>query len=136
MSARKILLVDDEASVRNLLKMMLQATGDDFLVSDAASGEEALSLIREQKFDLVFTDILMPGMSGIDLHAAVKLESIDVAFIFTSGIHDEELIAHIGEKGIFIGKPFYFPQMYSAILTIFGIPKSMDQNSSDIGAAV
>ncbi|HVF55244.1 MAG TPA: ATP-binding protein [Pyrinomonadaceae bacterium] len=66
----RILVVDDEVSVRELLHDIL--TGEGHQVALAASGTEALALFAAMKFDAVFTDIGMPGMSGWELANAIR----------------------------------------------------------------
>ena len=67
---RKILVVDDEPQVRDVLKMLLAFDGDE--VVTAGSGEEALTLFEQDKFDVVITDYHMPGMQGDELALAIK----------------------------------------------------------------
>ncbi|OQY67172.1 MAG: DNA-binding response regulator, partial [Polyangiaceae bacterium UTPRO1] len=60
---KRVLVVDDERKMRRVLQMLLEQMG---LESTAAeSGEEALVLFRQEKFDLVMTDLRMPGMGGM-----------------------------------------------------------------------
>ena len=66
----RLLVVDDEDFVRDLLKEMLE--GEDCEVQLAASGNEALSMFRESKFDAVCTDVGMPGMSGWELAREIR----------------------------------------------------------------
>src|SRR5438034_7020226 len=61
----RVLVVDDEARVRSLLCDMLAAWGCQAV--EAASGETALALLEQGEYDLMLTDFLMPGRSGIDL---------------------------------------------------------------------
>jgi DNA-binding NtrC family response regulator len=65
MARKSILVVDDEKSQREILEMILSAEGYD--VSTAASGEAALKIARERRFDLVLTDLKMTGIDGIEL---------------------------------------------------------------------
>ena len=65
MGRKSILVVDDEKSQREILEMILSAEGYD--VTTGASGEAALRLVRERRFDLVLTDLKMTGMDGIEL---------------------------------------------------------------------
>jgi len=62
---KTILIVDDEVAMRTLLELMLKKEGYQFL--HASDAYEALQLIDEQIPDLVITDVMMPGMTGIDL---------------------------------------------------------------------
>lgn len=68
----KLLLVDDDSFLRDMYATKFTECGDD--VSVAASGSEALSLLKEQSFDVVVMDMVMPGMSGLDLLRQVRLE--------------------------------------------------------------
>ena len=66
----RILVVDDESTVRDAIKMLLTIDGHD--VETAESGSEALARIKEEKFDLVLTDYAMPAMTGEELATAIK----------------------------------------------------------------
>src|SRR5437762_10131901 len=68
--ALRVLVVDDNASLLRFLVSAFSANG--CAVSQAAAAEQALSLITEQAYDLVVSDIKMPGLSGLDLLRAVK----------------------------------------------------------------
>jgi DNA-binding NtrC family response regulator len=60
-----ILVVDDEPAIQDILTWSLEAEG--YNVATAASGEEALTRFAEQDFDVIVTDIVMPGLNGLDL---------------------------------------------------------------------
>jgi CheY-like chemotaxis protein len=80
----RILVVDDEVQVRSALARMLK----EHKVTTVASGEEGQSLLRKDSaFDLVVCDVMMPRMSGMDLHEWVKVEVPQLAnqFIFVTG---------------------------------------------------
>ncbi|WP_028769315.1 response regulator transcription factor [Shewanella fidelis] len=62
----KILLAEDQAMVRGALSALLSLSGE-FEVIQAADGDEALSLLQQQDFDLLLTDIEMPGSTGLEL---------------------------------------------------------------------
>ncbi|PWU11597.1 MAG: hypothetical protein C5B50_23035 [Verrucomicrobia bacterium] len=68
--ALRILVVDDEPSVREVLKSLLEVDG--YSVWTAASGTEALAMLESVQFDLILTDYCMPGMKGDQLAAAIK----------------------------------------------------------------
>jgi two-component system chemotaxis sensor kinase CheA len=71
MARCRVLLVDDSQFFRNMLSPLLQAAG--YAVTSAASGNEALSLLREgRSIDVIITDIDMPGMDGFELTSAVR----------------------------------------------------------------
>ena len=81
----KILLVDDEAAVRDVLTKTLQQAGH--TVETAQNGEVALGILKQKHFDCVVSDVKMPGMDGSMLHQAIMDFDPDLArhFIFISG---------------------------------------------------
>jgi DNA-binding NtrC family response regulator len=73
MSACKhILIVDDDERVLFVLRRILTGLGDGYEVATAGSGREALSEAGVSPFDLLITDLRMPGMSGVELTEAIK----------------------------------------------------------------
>ena len=74
----RILVVDDEPQLRCVLRSMLSALG--FEVADAASGETAIGMVREQKFDLILLDVNMLGLSGLETCRLIR-ERSDVSII-------------------------------------------------------
>lgn len=74
-----ILVVDDEAANRYSVKKTLQKVG--YAVHEAGNGEEALEIMAEQSFDVVLTDIRMPGLDGVELLRRIKEESPDIIVI-------------------------------------------------------
>jgi len=66
----RILVVDDEDSVRTVLLQVLQEDG--YAVTEAASGESALEFMKKESFSLVITDIVMPGITGLELLGKIK----------------------------------------------------------------
>ncbi len=78
-----VLVVDDEGANRYSVCKTLQRAG--FAVSEAGSGEEALDQIEEQEFDVILTDIRMPGIDGVELLRRVKEQSPDAIVILMTG---------------------------------------------------
>jgi diguanylate cyclase (GGDEF)-like protein len=75
----RVLVVDDEDTVRSVLYEVL--TEDGFIVSKAASGEEALEKLMEETFALVITDIKMPGITGLELQQKIKKQYPDTQVV-------------------------------------------------------
>ena len=103
----KILLIDDEAVIRNVCTETL--TGSGYIVTTASSGEEGFQQLKEEPFDLVITDIKMPGLSGIELIEKIRKdisEDLPIIAITGHGTIDTaiETMRH-GTQG-FIVKPF------------------------------
>src|SRR5512133_2335461 len=83
MSKGKILVVDDEASLRLLLSSELSRAG--YVVETATDGENALSRLREDSFHVVLLDIVMPRMDGIEVLRTMKSEGIPSEVIILTG---------------------------------------------------
>jgi DNA-binding response OmpR family regulator len=102
----RILAVDDEPDVCELLSRWLRTEGYDCTV--AYSGEEALKELKSGTFDLVLSDIMMPGMSGIDLLQIMKPLFPDVPVLMVTAVDDAStgvLAVELGAYGYVI-KPF------------------------------
>jgi two-component system cell cycle sensor histidine kinase/response regulator CckA len=103
-----ILLAEDDPSVRSLVRLVLGEAG--FRVLEAESGKEALELATsyEGALDLLMTDLIMPGMNGIELAEQLVHERIGVAVLYVTGYADEELAARgqLEELDTVLRKPF------------------------------
>jgi DNA-binding NarL/FixJ family response regulator len=115
MADRHILIVDDEAAISKLLDHILCAEG--YLCKTAASAGEARSHLSRQPFDLVLSDIQMPGESGLDFINFVKNRYPDTGIVVVSVIIAPEVARTAMETGIFgyIVKPF---QKSQVIITV------------------
>ena len=76
---KKALVVDDERKMRRVLQMLLEQMGIESVAADTA--EEALARFATERFDLVLSDLKMPGMSGLDLLKRIRETDADVPFI-------------------------------------------------------
>lgn len=83
MKRPSILIVDDEKSIADTLAMIMQDAG--YSARAAYNGAAALTLSREQAPDLVISDVLMPGMSGVDLAVTTKREFPSCRILLFSG---------------------------------------------------
>ncbi len=102
----RVLIVDDEKSMREFLSIVLKKEGCDVTV--AAHGPEALSLIDKEIFDLVISDIKMPGLSGIDLLKAVKAVSPSTIVLMMTAFASTETAVEAMREGAYdyLTKPF------------------------------
>jgi CheY-like chemotaxis protein len=80
---KRILIVDDEAPVRFLIETMLTAEG--YKVASAACGEEALRLAWKRHFDLMLTDLILPGLDGIETILHLRANQPQLRIIAMSG---------------------------------------------------
>ena len=102
----KILVADDEAMMRNLILKILESEG--YQVTVVSSGNEAVEKLKAEKYDLLLTDVKMPGMTGFDLLKQVKVEWPEMAIIIMTGYGDaysvkEALLLGADE---YLSKPF------------------------------
>jgi len=102
----KILIADDEPMMRNLVLKILESEG--YQISLASSGDEALEMLKADKFDLLLTDVKMPGMNGFDLLRKVKENWPDMAVIIMTGYGDAFTIKEALLNGAdeYLSKPF------------------------------
>ncbi len=100
-----ILIVDDDDAVRDVLYDLFS---DEHLCHAAATAEQALSFLREQTYDVVMTDISMPGLSGVELLSILRREQPDTPVVVISGIGDRTHAEGLTRLGAFdfILKPF------------------------------
>lgn len=101
-----ILFVDDEVNLRKLVSYDLKQAGFDFSVCE--NGEEALALVRKQKFDLCVIDWMMPKLSGLELIKIMRSEGIDAVLIMLTAKDEEEDLIDAFEAGVddYVRKPF------------------------------
>jgi len=110
-----LLVVDDEETLRSVVSQVLEADG--FLVSEAASGEEALVAFRERLHPLVITDIRMGGMSGIELLTEIKRHNpgTQVVIMTSHASLDSALSAMRAGAYDYLIKPFESLDLISAV---------------------
>jgi DNA-binding NtrC family response regulator len=106
MTAPRILVVDDEHAVRITLAANLELEG--FTVVEAGSGEEALEQVSAQGFDLVITDIRMPGMNGVELYRRVRALQPTLPVLLMTAFAVEDLVQDALRDGAYmvVQKPF------------------------------
>ncbi len=85
-----ILLVDDQRDIVRLLHSTLQTLGHQLDIVDAPSGEEALLEASRRKVDLLVSDYLLPGISGVELLRKIKVRNPDLKIIFISGMTERK----------------------------------------------
>jgi len=111
----KILIVDDEQLARQRLRHMLSSTNEHTIVGEAATGEQALTLAQKHGPDLVFMDIRMPGMDGLE--AASNLNKLEnpPAIVFTTAFSEHALSAFDTHAIGYLLKPIKQDQLDEAI---------------------
>ena len=103
---KKVLFVDDDPRVLDGLKRMLRPMRHEWEMEFAASGREALEILGQQPFNVVVTDMRMPGMDGAELLTDVKLRYPQVVRIVLSGYSDNEMVLRsVGQAHQYLSKP-------------------------------
>lgn len=117
---RRVLIVDDEPNIPvGLLKMLSQSPN--YYAKHAPSGEAAVEELSKSKYDLVITDIRMPGMSGIDLLRHIRANHADVGVIIMTAYGSAQVQEEASRRGslLYIEKPFDLSQMKATIEDFF-----------------
>lgn len=122
-----ILLVDDQRDIVRLLHSTLQTLGHQLDIVDAPSGEEALLEASRRKVDLLISDYLLPGISGVELMRKIRVRSPDLKIIFISGMTErkarEEMLG-AGAVAIF-DKPIPLADFLDAVERSLGLVRTI-----------
>jgi two-component system cell cycle sensor histidine kinase/response regulator CckA len=120
-SSETILLVEDEAPVREITTLLLVSLG--YQVKEASSGEEALRLAQgnRKKIDLLMTDVLMPGMSGSELAEVLRARDAGLKVLFLSGHSRDTVVRHgvMHTEVAFLQKPFTLDALSKKLREVF-----------------
>lgn len=102
----KVLVVDDEETIRTLFQRILQAAG--YNVATAADGKEALTVMADGGIDVVLLDIKMPGLSGVDVLGKISTDWPDSCVIMVTAVVDVQTAVKAMKLGAYdyITKPF------------------------------
>lgn len=112
----RILVADDAPDIRTLIETVLAGDGHD--VVTAADGLEALHRYRDESFDVICSDLDMPGLNGVELTRAVRADPADdVPILLVSGSGSPQDIKDAHEAGItaFLEKPFAISSLRSEV---------------------
>ena len=113
----KILIVDDDAQIRKLVRVNLEGRG--YTVEEAVDGEDAIAHLKTTTYDLLILDLVMPGLSGIEVCTWVR-ERSDVPVIVLSAHDDEEQKVRALDAGAddFVTKPFGYEELLARIRAV------------------
>jgi two-component system alkaline phosphatase synthesis response regulator PhoP len=112
---RKLLVVEDDRTLRQALVFNLSREGYEPVT--AADGENALAIARAQRLDLILLDVMLPGMSGVEVLRTLRREGIDTPVIILSA-KGEEIDRVVGLKvgaDDYVAKPFSRPELLARI---------------------
>ncbi len=104
---KKILLVDDEQMIIDLLRTLLKVDRSDYQVAEALDGASAIGAFCVNPADLVILDLHLPGMSGLDVLREMRKTKPDVRAILMTAYLDEDLPVEAADEVVtFLRKPF------------------------------
>ena len=109
---RRILVVDDEPQIRRIMRAVLVTKG--YEVVEAESGEDALKVIRSERYDLMLLDINMPGISGIEVCREVRRSS-DIPIVIMSAGEESRAKALDAGANDYLKKPFGVSQIFACL---------------------
>lgn len=103
----RILIIDDDTAVRESIERMLRSAG--YTVRSVADGEEGFALARGGAFDVILSDMRMPGLSGIDVLRKLREQRVDSVFMIMTGFGTIDTAVEAMQLGAvdFVQKPFF-----------------------------
>jgi len=111
----QVLLVDDEKTLLQALRRMLSSEG--YRVATAENAKIAIDLARDTEFDVIVSDIMMPGMNGLDLLRRVREHDLDVPVVLMTAVPDLETAMAAVELGAFryLAKPVEMGELFRVV---------------------
>jgi PAS domain S-box-containing protein len=130
-----ILIAEDEDAVRGFVERVL--TGAGYRVVTASHGAEALAVARKlERLDLLFTDVVMPGMSGVQLAAALAKTRPGLPVVYASGYSEEGALRGVGDGGIpYLPKPFNAEALLTRIREVLDRRTAAEATAAEATAA-
>lgn len=127
MSAKRILLVEDQKESAEVFRAGLESLDQGFQVITVTSAEDALKALDKGNFDLLMADVLLPGISGLELMARFRRRKPDTKVILVSGVHDHEIRKQVARSGAeaFFFKPVELADLLDAVERLFGLAESL-----------
>src|SRR6516165_10550378 len=120
----RILIVDDDPGQRSLLDSFLRSQGFDTVV--AASGEQALQLLREQQFGMMISDVRMPGLSGLETLRRARQENAILPVLLVTAYADiREAVGAMRDGALnYLAKPIDLDELLATVRQATGLSKS------------
>lgn len=111
----KVLVVDDESSIRQALHKTLRTFG--FVIEEASGGEQAVSFVRSERYDAALLDINMPGMGGIDACRAIRRLSprLPIVMLTVRDHEDDKIEALDAGADDYVTKPFHVGELMARV---------------------
>lgn len=122
-----ILLVEDDEKIREILCYYYKVKGEnEFLITEACSGEECFEKLYEKTFDLILLDIMLPGMDGFKVCEEIrKNNDVPIIFITARSMEEDVLKGYRYGCDDYIIKPFMMSELYAKVRAIINRSKGM-----------
>lgn len=120
-SKKSVLVVEDERPMAKALELKLAHEG--FVPASAFNGEEALEMLRKEKFDLMLLDLVMPKVDGFKVLETMKTENMMIPTIILSNLsqqEDERRVRELGARDFFIKSEIPLSEVIARIKKILG----------------
>lgn len=127
MSTKRILLVEDQKETAEVFRAGLESLDPTFRVLAVSSAEAALKELEKGGFDLLIADVLLPGISGLELMARFKRRNTETKVILVSGVHDPEIRKQVARSGAeaFFFKPVELADLLDGVERLFGLAETL-----------
>lgn len=134
MAGHHILIVDDQRETTRILRASLESLQKDFKISDMLSGEEAILEIGRGQIDLLVADILLPGITGLELMNRFKAKHPEIKVILISGVSDPKIRQQVAQAGAdaFFFKPIEIADFLDAVERALGLVDTILPSEMDI----
>lgn len=130
----KIGIVDDHAIVRSSLRDFFSAQADLRVAGEAASGREAIDLVRATELDVLVMDLSMPGQSGIDAIAMIRAKAPDLGILILSAYPEEQYAVNLMRQGAsgYLNKQCEPMEIVNAVRTIAAGRRYISPNVAEL----
>lgn len=138
MEASHILVADDNPEIREIIQILL--TGEGFLVDEAKDGTAALSKLKEQSFDLIILDIMMPGLNGYQTCLEIrKISNAPILFLSALTKDSDKTLGFSSGGDDYLAKPFSYNELISrckALIRRYQIYKGKDAPAPSVPTGI
>lgn len=127
----RILIIEDDKEMRSLLEDFLKDEG--YEADSANNGSEAFGRLAQEPFDLVITDIRMPGLTGLDILSAVKKFQPELPVIVITAFGGEEVYRRSMARGAdgYLEKPIHFYKLRNLIQELVSPKERREKSNSE-----
>jgi FixJ family two-component response regulator len=130
MPATRVFIVDDQREVSNMLRASLESLSAEFDISEFLSGEEALLDAKEGQVDLLISDVILPGINGLELMEKFRQRNERLKVILVSGVADTKIRQQVAQAGAdaFFFKPIELADFLDAVERSLGLVETLLPN--------